>query len=180
MGRRVGERDESGVNRRMARRAAAREVLFLGLSAAGAWLFINHELLYLEAPYRPSSAPLGAYSLATAVIYLFLRGALIIARGPEGKDSSGRREVSTVPRGTQSAAATVRPRPRASVPSAPSVPPAVAFRKAVLSARSIDPRPPDPLAEDSLGLEADAVASGNRVLKEPWRPSWMALDSRQR
>ncbi|TLZ72633.1 MAG: hypothetical protein E6K10_02040 [Methanobacteriota archaeon] len=105
MGRRVGERDESGVNRRMARRAAAREVLFLGLSAAGAWLFINHELLYLEAPYRPSSAPLGAYSLATAVIYLFLRGALIIARGPEGKDSSGRREVSTVPRGTQSAAA---------------------------------------------------------------------------
>ncbi len=52
---------------------AFREVLILALAGLAAFLFLNHENLYLTGPFALSKAPLEAYFLATTVIYLFLR-----------------------------------------------------------------------------------------------------------
>src|SRR3989442_10538043 len=54
-------------------RFAFREVLILALAGLAAFLFLNHENLYLTGPFTLSKAPLEAYFLATTVIYLFLR-----------------------------------------------------------------------------------------------------------
>src|SRR3989475_10839408 len=52
---------------------AFREVVILALAGLAAFLFLNHENLYLTGPFTLSKAPLEAYFLATTVIYLFLR-----------------------------------------------------------------------------------------------------------
>ena len=52
---------------------AFREVVILALAGLAAFLFLNHENLYLTGPFTLSKAPLEAYLLATTVIYLFLR-----------------------------------------------------------------------------------------------------------
>ena len=51
----------------------AREILLVGIAAAAAFVFINHDNLYLSHPFRLSDARIESYSLATAMIYLFLR-----------------------------------------------------------------------------------------------------------
>ena len=54
-------------------RFVVREILLVGIAAAAAFVFINHDNLYLSHPFRLSDARIESYSLATAMIYLFLR-----------------------------------------------------------------------------------------------------------
>jgi len=54
-------------------RFVVREVLLVGIAAAAAFVFINHDNLYLSHPFRLADARIESYSLATAMIYLFLR-----------------------------------------------------------------------------------------------------------
>ena len=56
-----------------------REGLFVALSFAGAWLFLNHDLLYFLPSVRPAAAPRYAYAVVTAIIYLFMRGVSMVA-----------------------------------------------------------------------------------------------------
>jgi len=57
-------------------RFALREVLFLGLGAIGAWLFVNHEIL---RGGQPPAVDLSAYIVSTIVVYLFIRMIVIAA-----------------------------------------------------------------------------------------------------
>ena len=57
-------------------RLAVREVLFLGLAALGAWLFMNHEILRGAAPGDYDASQ---YIVSTVVIYLFLRVIVLAA-----------------------------------------------------------------------------------------------------
>src|SRR5207249_8529253 len=59
---------------------ALREALILALAGVAAFLFLNHENLYLTGPFTLSKAPLEAYFLVTTVMYLFLR-LVVIALG---------------------------------------------------------------------------------------------------
>src|SRR5467141_99824 len=59
-------------------RFATRELTLVSLAAVAAFLFINHDNLYLTQAFSLSIAPLESYLLATIVIYLFLR-LLVIA-----------------------------------------------------------------------------------------------------
>jgi len=45
----------------------------VGLAAAGAFVFINHENLYLTHPFQLADVRIESYALATIMIYLFLR-----------------------------------------------------------------------------------------------------------
>jgi hypothetical protein len=45
----------------------------VGLAAAGAFVFINHENLYLNHPFQLADVRIESYALATIMIYLFLR-----------------------------------------------------------------------------------------------------------
>ena len=72
------------------RRSAARELAIVSLAGLAAFLFLNHQNLYLREPFALSNAPLEAYFLATIVIYLFLRMLIIAAemrptRSPKGE-----------------------------------------------------------------------------------------------
>ena len=49
------------------------EGLLVGLAAAGAFVFINHENLYLTHPFQLADVRIESYALATIMIYLFLR-----------------------------------------------------------------------------------------------------------
>ncbi len=61
------------------RRSAARELAIVSLAGVAAFIFMNHQNLYLSGPFALSNAPLEAYFLATIVIYLFLRMLIISA-----------------------------------------------------------------------------------------------------
>src|SRR5207245_7785323 len=61
---------------------AFREVVILALAGLAAFLFLNHENLYLTGPFTLSKAPLEAYFLATTVISLFLRLVVITMQLP--------------------------------------------------------------------------------------------------
>ena len=69
-------------------RYALRELLLLVIAAAASFLFINHENLYLNHPFRLADARIESYLLATIVIYLFLRVAIIALemRPPQTSD----------------------------------------------------------------------------------------------
>src|SRR2546430_11638506 len=54
-------------------RFVVREILLVGIAAAAAFVFINHDNLYLSHPFRLSDARIESYFLATAMVYLFLR-----------------------------------------------------------------------------------------------------------
>ena len=58
-------------------RFALREALLVSIAAAAAFVFINHENLYLTHPFRLSDVRIESYALATAMIYLFLRLAIL-------------------------------------------------------------------------------------------------------
>jgi hypothetical protein len=45
----------------------------VGLAAAAAFVFINHENLYLTHPFQLADVRIESYALATIMIYLFLR-----------------------------------------------------------------------------------------------------------
>ena len=49
------------------------EGLLAGLAAAAAFVFINHENLYLTHPFQLADVRIESYALATIMIYLFLR-----------------------------------------------------------------------------------------------------------
>jgi hypothetical protein len=49
------------------------EGLLVGLAAAGAFVFINHENLYLTHPFQLADVRIESYALATIMMYLFLR-----------------------------------------------------------------------------------------------------------
>lgn len=57
-------------------RIFGRELLFLVLSAAGAWLFLNHEFL---RGVNPPPYDFSQYVVSTVVIYLFLRVIVLVA-----------------------------------------------------------------------------------------------------
>ena len=66
----------SRINR--AARFVARELYLVALCGAGAWLFLNHKVLYLDSrPLDPF--PWEAYALSTALLYLFLRAIVLVA-----------------------------------------------------------------------------------------------------
>ena len=69
-------------------RYALRELLLLVIAAAASFVFINHENLYLNHPFRLADARIESYLLATIVIYLFLRVAIIALemRPPQTSD----------------------------------------------------------------------------------------------
>ncbi len=50
----------------------------MALSAAGAWLFLNHAVLYLDGGPLPA-VPRESYLLTTAALYLFLRSLSLVA-----------------------------------------------------------------------------------------------------
>jgi hypothetical protein len=54
-------------------RFAVREILLLGIAVAAAFVFINHDNLYLTHPFRLADVRIESYTLAAAMIYLFLR-----------------------------------------------------------------------------------------------------------
>jgi hypothetical protein len=54
-------------------RFVAREILLLGIAVAAAFVFINHDNLYLTHAFRLADVRIESYTLATAMIYLFLR-----------------------------------------------------------------------------------------------------------
>ncbi len=54
-------------------RIAMREALMLAVAAAGAILFVRHDVLYLGGSDRNVAAPLASYLIATAVLYLAIR-----------------------------------------------------------------------------------------------------------
>jgi len=56
-------------------RFAMREVLFLGIAALGAWLFLNHELLEGGSP---PAWNLSEFLVSTIVVYLFLRTIVVV------------------------------------------------------------------------------------------------------
>lgn len=51
----------------------------LGIAASAAFVFLNHEALYLDRPFVVSDARIESYLLATAILYLFLRMVLVVA-----------------------------------------------------------------------------------------------------
>ena len=58
-------------------RYVLREFLLLVIAVAAAFVFINHDNLYLNHPFRLADARIESYLLASVVIYLFLRVAII-------------------------------------------------------------------------------------------------------
>lgn len=56
-----------------------REALFVAIAAAGSWLFLNHELLYLRDGFRLATRPVEAYLITTLVTYLFIRSVVALA-----------------------------------------------------------------------------------------------------
>jgi hypothetical protein len=58
-------------------RFAVREILLVVIAAAASFLFINHENLYLTHGFQLADARIESYLLATVVLYLFLRVAII-------------------------------------------------------------------------------------------------------
>ncbi len=69
---------------RVSRRLAwdvAREVVLVLLCGAGAWLFMNHTVLYLRGDPLPAVSP-EAYVLTASVLYLFIRSVSLVAGPP--------------------------------------------------------------------------------------------------
>lgn len=60
-------------------RFVVREALLVGIAAAASFVFLNHQALYLERPFRVADARIESYILATAILYLFLRLVIIVA-----------------------------------------------------------------------------------------------------
>lgn len=67
-------------------RMAVREALLVVISAGAAFLFINHANLYLSGPFTLRDVRIESYVLATIVIYLFMRVAILAVemRPPRG------------------------------------------------------------------------------------------------
>ncbi|OGS50947.1 MAG: hypothetical protein A3K65_03800 [Euryarchaeota archaeon RBG_16_68_12] len=61
-------------------REVVREVLFILICVAGAWLFLNHGILYLRGDPLPAISG-EAYVLTTVVLYLFVRSLALVAGG---------------------------------------------------------------------------------------------------
>lgn len=58
-------------------RSVRRESLLVGLAAAAAFVFINHENLYLTHPFQLADVRIESYVLATIMAFLFLRLAIL-------------------------------------------------------------------------------------------------------
>jgi len=67
-------------------RMAVRETLLVVIAAGAAFLFINHSNLYLAGPFALQDVRIESYVLATIVLYLFMRVAIIAMemRPPRG------------------------------------------------------------------------------------------------
>lgn len=68
----------------------ARETLFVLACALAAWLLLNHDLFYLRDGFRPAPLPAAAYALTFLVIYVFVRGLVVLAqwRNPQVRDGA--------------------------------------------------------------------------------------------
>lgn len=55
-----------------------REALLLALLAVGAWVFLNHGLLYFTGDTAPRSTRAEAYVVTTLVFYVFVRGTFLV------------------------------------------------------------------------------------------------------
>ena len=102
-------------------RYALRELLLLVIAVAAAFVFINHDNLYLNHPFRLADARIESYLLASVVIYLFLRVAIIALemRPPRPADGlAAHHRIALTPK-----------------PSPKEIVSAVALRKAVDAAR---------------------------------------------
>ena len=60
-------------------RIATREAAILGIGGVAAVVFLNHEFFYLRPGFAPYDGPLPAYFVLTAVLYLFVRMAFLVA-----------------------------------------------------------------------------------------------------
>jgi hypothetical protein len=56
-----------------------REALLVGIAAAASFVFLNHEILYLDRPFQVADSRIEPYLLATAILYLFLRLVIAVA-----------------------------------------------------------------------------------------------------
>jgi len=126
-------------------RFAVREALLVGIGAAASFVFLNHQALYLDRPFRVSDAPIESYILATAVLYLFLRLVIVVA---EMRPPRAHEELVRCPECGQwlddRSAAGLEAHRRIELtpkPSTKEVVSAVALRKAVDAAR-FDPHSP--------------------------------------
>ena len=129
-------------------RFVVREVLLVGLAAAAAFVFINHDNLYLSHPFRLADARIESYALATAMIYLFLRLVIVAL---ELRPPRSHEELVRCPECGQwlddPTAAGLEAHRRIELtpkPSRKEIVSAVALRKAVDAARRGNLRPPHP------------------------------------
>src|SRR3989442_584005 len=70
---------------------AVRETVFLVGSSVAAWLFLHHEILYMDGGYAPRPLPPAAYLVSAAIAYAFAPGLAVLAawrvpRGSAGDD----------------------------------------------------------------------------------------------
>jgi len=117
-------------------RFVVREILLVGIAAAASFVFINHDNLYLSHPFRLSDARIESYFLATAMVYLFLRLAIVAL---ELRPPRGHAELVRCPECGQwlddPSAAGLEAHRRIELTPKPSIVSAVALRKAVDAAR---------------------------------------------
>ena len=142
-----------------------REVLLVTICAAGAWLFLNHGILYLRGD-SPPPVSREAYILTAAVLYLFVRSVSLLAgsrlpavrretdaaRCPECDAPIDLGDIRT-PRGA----------PRSAPPKGHGAGLVVPLPVAA-SAR--------PVSKDSGDLPH--AGSAKRVVRKAWKPPWMA------
>ena len=158
--------------------AIGREALLVMLCVMGGWLFLNHDLLYLEPLVRRPSPSLAAYALSAFMIYLFIRSVSAVAFPSPMHlvvSQSGKCSECGRPLDAQHAALSVRGVP----PGRDPVQPEAALRRAVRVAERGLPASVAPLPGliPTLAKPTEAIP---RVRKEPWRPSWMDAPPRLR
>lgn len=185
----MGKLREGGLGRR--RRLAfvtARKMALVLISAAGAWLFLNHDRLYLRADVDPNPASLEAYALATAVIYVFILAVAFVA----GRPAPGPRPMRCPSCGRAlTGIGSADPEEHRGSPSAGgATDPAVAFQNAVRASRLVaiggpagsahaPPALPGGIEDmdpDRAGGGAPRPGPAKRILREPWEPSWLKED----
>ena len=108
-----------------------REVLFAASAFLAAWLFLNHEILYLTPVFEPRPLPPGAYLLTAGLAYVFVRGLVVLVawRLPHRHDGT-----EVCPECGQPYEDGTPTRVRVRTPGAPD--PTAAARRAVAAARA--------------------------------------------
>lgn len=132
--------------------AAVRETLFLGLSGLGAFIALNHSVIFLENGATWFDAAPAAYPLLTILIYTWIRGLAILAtfRSPRARGSlelcaeCGQPYPDGTPLGRETHAAL----PGTPRPTEREILAAVALRRAIDQAR---------VARDANRIPADAA-----------------------